>query len=235
MTPPFPWDRRELRCDEGTNFRSVIPIVERAIGVVLQATRDDSNPWWAPCGTAPCPPSCGHLGYGSSSLKHAEIERPGCRLRSRSSLRLVKDELSENECIPTDKGATRSSSISPNSIRSLANYPSSDILVISMRQIAQNRLGTSRMRSLAVAFVAILLLFGTTLQLTHFHTDNAPHPECAVCQGNHNVVRPVTVVTAAQTFVSVGRIVTPMERPWREHPFSYSHWNRPPADRTANR
>lgn len=83
-------------------------------------------------------------------------------------------------------------------------------------------------RILLFAFLAFLLLFGTTIQLTHVHTDGAAHPDCALCQTAHNGVRPVTTLRVQQVFAVLTRISVPRKRLYREHIFSHSHWNRPP-------
>jgi hypothetical protein len=88
-------------------------------------------------------------------------------------------------------------------------------------------------RILLLALLAFLLLFGTTIQLTHVHTDGASHPDCALCQTAHNVVRPVTTLCVQQVFVVFTRVAVPYKRQYREHIFSFSLCNRPPPNQTA--
>src|SRR5580692_3535472 len=102
-----------------------------------------------------------------------------------------------------------------------------------MRWGVPSRPQNARARSLLVAVVAILLLFGTTLQLTHVHSDGASHQDCALCQSIHNVVRPSITPSIGQAFIFIAPVAAPLTRQHREHLFSYSHWNRPPPDRTA--
>lgn len=87
-------------------------------------------------------------------------------------------------------------------------------------------------RALFVTLFAFLLIFGTTVQLLHFHADGAQHADCALCQNAHNVIRPSTVPCVRPIFVVIQRFAPPSARPYREHLFSYSHWNRPPPDKT---
>jgi hypothetical protein len=86
---------------------------------------------------------------------------------------------------------------------------------------------------LFVALFAILLLFGTTVQLIHVHPDGAEHANCALCQSVHNVVRPSAAPCIQPVFHVIARIALPRRRDYREHAFSYSHWNRPPPDLIA--
>ena len=85
-------------------------------------------------------------------------------------------------------------------------------------------------RILFVALFAILLAFGTTVQLAHVHSDGSGHADCALCQSVHNVVRPSSAPAVRPVFIIVQRIAPPTTLLYREHVFSYSHWNRPPPD-----
>src|ERR1700744_431938 len=102
-----------------------------------------------------------------------------------------------------------------------------------MRWVSKMRPQNAPTRILLFALLAFLLLFGTTIQLTHVHMDGASHPDCALCQSAHNVVRPVTTLCVEQVFAVVTRISVPRKRLYREHVLSYSHWNRPPPFRIA--
>ncbi|MGA9667727.1 MAG: hypothetical protein WBQ94_00880 [Terracidiphilus sp.] len=95
------------------------------------------------------------------------------------------------------------------------------------------RTSNPNIRILFVVLVAALLLFGTTLELTHVHPGGATHANCALCQSAHNIVRPSAAPCIRQVFVVFARVVVPFERRYREHIFSFSHWNRPPPDQTA--
>ena len=97
-----------------------------------------------------------------------------------------------------------------------------------MLRASQIRPQNAATRFLLFALLAFLLLFGTTVQLTHVHTDGTAHPDCALCQTAHNVVRPVTTLCVQQVFVVLTSVSVPRKRLYREHIFSYSHWNRPP-------
>lgn len=102
-----------------------------------------------------------------------------------------------------------------------------------MSWVGKTRARNANIPALFVALLAILLIFGTTIQLTHVHTDGAAHADCALCQSAHNVVRPSAVPCIQPVFVVVTRVAILFERPYREHIFSFSHWNRPPPDRPA--
>lgn len=99
-----------------------------------------------------------------------------------------------------------------------------------MEQITKIRPSNSQLRIWSVAFFAILLLFASTIQLTHVHPDGTPHHDCALCQSAHQVVRPAVVPGIQQVTVVFTRVALPAKRQYREHVFSYSHWNRPPPD-----
>lgn len=88
-------------------------------------------------------------------------------------------------------------------------------------------------RILFVALFAILLLLGTTAQLTHVHADRVAHPDCALCQSAHNVARPASAPCIQQVFIVVMRVAVSHKRPYREHIFSFSLSNRPPPDQNA--
>src|SRR5580704_4240768 len=97
-----------------------------------------------------------------------------------------------------------------------------------MRRVGQmQRLNVST-RVLCVAFFALLLLFGTTVEVAHAHADGAGHSSCALCQTAHGVVSPSAPPCIQQVFIVATRIEAPFERPYREHIFSFSTSNRPP-------
>src|SRR5581483_5041995 len=83
-------------------------------------------------------------------------------------------------------------------------------------------------RILFVALFAFLLVFGTTVQLMHFHQDGSGHADCALCQNAHNVIRPLAAPAGRPILLVVQRAAPPTTRLYGEHLFSYSHWNRPP-------
>ena len=88
-------------------------------------------------------------------------------------------------------------------------------------------------RILFVALFAILLLVGTTAQLTHVHANGSTRPDCALCQSAHNVARPTSAPCVQQVFVVFTRVAVLYKRQYREHIFSFSLCNRPPPDQTA--
>jgi len=92
------------------------------------------------------------------------------------------------------------------------------------------RASSPQTRILFVALFVFLLAFGTTVQLMHFHPDGSGHADCAVCQYSHNVIRPSSAPAVRPIFLVVQRVAPPTTRLYREHLFSYSHWNRPPPD-----
>ncbi len=92
------------------------------------------------------------------------------------------------------------------------------------------RASNPQIRILFVALLAFLLVFGTTIELTHFHADGSGHTDCALCQNAHNVIRPSSAPAVRPIFLVVQSVAAPATRLYREHLFSYSHWNRPPPD-----
>ena len=89
------------------------------------------------------------------------------------------------------------------------------------------------MRILFAAFLAILLLFGTTAHLSHIHADGAAHADCALCQTAHGAVQPTAPPSIQHVSLVSTRVAAPFTQLYREHVFSFSHWNRPPPDQTA--
>lgn len=92
---------------------------------------------------------------------------------------------------------------------------------------------SSRARVLSAALLVILLLFARTVELMHVHADGAGHTDCALCQSAHNFAQPLAVPQINPVSFAAIRIVLPARREYREHLFSYSHWNKPPPDRTG--
>jgi hypothetical protein len=88
-------------------------------------------------------------------------------------------------------------------------------------------------RILFVALFAFLLVFGTTVQLLHFHADGNGHADCALCQNAHSAIRPTSAPRVQTVSLVIRRVAPPSTRLYREHLFSYSHWNRPPPDLAA--
>ena len=95
------------------------------------------------------------------------------------------------------------------------------------------RASNTWIRILFVALFAILLLFSSTVQITHVHTDGTAHSDCALCQSAHNVVQPSAVSCIQPVFVVISRVTPSFKPHYREHIFSFSHWTRPPPDQTA--
>lgn len=95
------------------------------------------------------------------------------------------------------------------------------------------RASSVQARILFVTFFVILLLLGTTVGLMHVHPDGAGHTDCALCQSAHNIARPSVAAHIRPTVFTAIRITLPHRREYREHLFSYSHWNRPPPDQIA--
>lgn len=95
------------------------------------------------------------------------------------------------------------------------------------------RASSVQARILFVTFFVILLLLGTTVGLMHVHPDGAGHTDCALCQSAHNIARPSVAAHIRPTVFAAIRITLPPRREYREHLFSYSHWNRPPPDQIA--
>jgi hypothetical protein len=85
---------------------------------------------------------------------------------------------------------------------------------------------------LALLCVA-LFLFGTTLQQVHFHPDGLTHADCIVCHTAPHVVQPSASWDVQLAPIPTTRVVLSIEPVYREHLFSFSHWNRPPPDQTA--
>jgi hypothetical protein len=96
------------------------------------------------------------------------------------------------------------------------------------------RMSNTQIRIWFVTLFALLLIFGSMVQLTHVHKDGAAHSDCALCQSAHNVVRPSASPCIQPVFVAIIRLAPPVQPQYREHIFSFSHWNRPPPDQTAN-
>lgn len=88
-------------------------------------------------------------------------------------------------------------------------------------------------RILFVALFVVLLFLGTTAGLMHVHADGVGHTDCALCQTAHNIARPSVVAHIRPTVFAAIRITLPPRREYREHLFSYAHWNRPPPDQIA--
>jgi hypothetical protein len=105
--------------------------------------------------------------------------------------------------------------------------------LITMRGVTQDRASEARKCFVLAILCTILLLFGTTLQQVHFHPDGLTHADCAVCHTAPHVVQPSAPSHAQQAPVPSTRVVLSIEPVYREHLFSFSHWNRPPPDRTA--
>ena len=102
-----------------------------------------------------------------------------------------------------------------------------------MRWVGKIRARNANINILFVALFATLLLFGSTVQVTHVHVNGTAHADCALCQTAHNLVRPSAAPCIQQVFVVFARVVVPFQRQYREHIFSFSHWNRPPPDQPA--
>lgn len=98
---------------------------------------------------------------------------------------------------------------------------------------AKTRTLSKRASVLFVASFIILLLLGTTAGVMHIHTDGAGHTDCALCQSAHSIARP-SAAPRIQPVVFVAIRIAPVSTcEYREHLFSYSHWNRPPPAQIA--
>ena len=98
---------------------------------------------------------------------------------------------------------------------------------------AKMRASSTPARILFVAFFVVLLILGTTAGLMHVHVGGAGHADCALCQSAHNIARPSVAAQIRPVVFAAIRIALPPSREYREHLFSYAHWNRPPPDQTA--
>jgi hypothetical protein len=102
-----------------------------------------------------------------------------------------------------------------------------------MRGVAQDRAAESRKCFVLALLCVALFLFGTTVQQAHFHPDGLTHADCTVCHTAPHVVQPSASCHILQAPVPTTRVVLSIEPVYREHLFSFSHWNRPPPDQTA--
>lgn len=102
-----------------------------------------------------------------------------------------------------------------------------------MRIADKLRVVNAPTRIIFVAFFTILLLFSTTVELTHAHQGGVAHSDCALCQSAHTVVQAKAPQCAPHVHLVSTRVVTPSKRVYREHTFSFSHWNKPPPDQPA--
>ena len=102
-----------------------------------------------------------------------------------------------------------------------------------MRGVGQDRAAESRKRFVLALLCVVLFLFGITVQQTHFHPDGLTHADCTVCHTAPHVVQPSASCHILQAPVPTTRVVLSIEPVYREHLFSFSHWNRPPPDQTA--
>src|ERR1700746_1668867 len=88
-----------------------------------------------------------------------------------------------------------------------------------MRCVDQLRRLHIPIRILSVAFLALLLLFGTTVDKSHSHADAASHSTCALCQNAHGVVLLSAIPWIHQVFNVATRVEAPFARLYREHVF----------------
>jgi hypothetical protein len=102
-----------------------------------------------------------------------------------------------------------------------------------MRGVGHNRTWETRRRFVLAILCAFLFLFGITVQQTHFHPDGLTHADCTICHTAPHVVQPSASSNVLQAPVPSTRVVLSIEPVYREHLFSYCHWNRPPPDQTA--
>ncbi|HEY1580686.1 MAG TPA: hypothetical protein VGF82_26780 [Terracidiphilus sp.] len=99
--------------------------------------------------------------------------------------------------------------------------------------MGQHSAAETRTCFVLVVLCAILLLFGTTLQQAHFHADGLTHADCTICHTAPHVVQPSASCIVQLAPIPSTRVVLSIKPVYREHTFSYSHWNRPPPDQTA--
>ena len=102
-----------------------------------------------------------------------------------------------------------------------------------MRGVGQDRAAESRKPFVLALLCVALFLFGATVQQAHFHSDGLTHADCTVCHTAPHVVQPSASCDIQQAPVPITRVVLSIEPVYREHLFSFSHWNRPPPDQTA--
>jgi hypothetical protein len=105
--------------------------------------------------------------------------------------------------------------------------------LLTMRGLGQKPAARTRTCFVLTVLCAILLLFGTTVQQAHFHADGLTHADCTICHTAPHVVQPSASYNIQQAPVPSTRVVRSIEPVYREHLFSFSHWNRPPPDQTA--
>ena len=102
-----------------------------------------------------------------------------------------------------------------------------------MQGAGDSRRTETRVRFVLAMLCAVLFLFGITVQQTHFHPDGLTHADCTICHTAPHVVQPSSSCSVQQAPVPSTRVVLSIEPAYREHLFSYCHWNRPPPDSTA--
>jgi hypothetical protein len=102
-----------------------------------------------------------------------------------------------------------------------------------MQDIGTKRASHLKLQVLFVTLCAILLLFTAPIQLMHVHADGLAHADCAVCHSAHQVAEPSAPQFIQQVVLHSTRVAVLDEQMYREHTFSFSHWNRPPPDQTA--
>lgn len=102
-----------------------------------------------------------------------------------------------------------------------------------MPGVSQERASETRTCLVLAILCAVLFLFGTTVQQAHFHPDGLTHADCTICHTAPHVVQPSACCNVRQAPVPTTRVVLSIEPVYREHLFSYCHWNRPPPDQTA--
>jgi hypothetical protein len=105
--------------------------------------------------------------------------------------------------------------------------------LITMPGVSQDRTSEARKSFVLAILCTILLLFGTTVQQTHFHPDGLTHADCTICHTAPHVLQPSAPCHTQLAIVPSTRVVLSIEPVYREHLFSFSHWNRPPPDQTA--
>ena len=102
-----------------------------------------------------------------------------------------------------------------------------------MRGAWQDQTPETRRHFVFALLCALLLLFGTTVQQAHFHADGLTHADCVICHTAPHVVASSTPCQVQQSPVPTTRVVLSIEPVYREHLFSFDHWNRPPPDQAA--
>jgi hypothetical protein len=103
-----------------------------------------------------------------------------------------------------------------------------------MNRAGKGNSAAPRIHIVFVILLAVLVLFGTTVQSTHYHADGLVHADCAICHTAPHAVEVATGLHTQQAPVPSTRVTLWTELPRREHLFSFDHWNKPPPGWAAS-